>query len=138
MAHPFPARLILQGKTSTGNGKNASKKFGRGTPSHSALGALKSPAYDHFKNFSGDGVFTADGQTWKMKRASLLHCLLKGCNRDESIESKKLELEANKAADAFLSRALMYSVCTSTQKMYICKWEMDKKKRHYKGMYHTV
>lgn len=25
----------------------------------------------------GDGVFTADGKTWKAKRTSVIHCLLK-------------------------------------------------------------
>ncbi|KAL3768097.1 hypothetical protein ACHAW5_009154 [Stephanodiscus triporus] len=61
-------------------------------------GSTKYPAYDHFKNFSGDGVFTADGSDWKAKRASVIHCLLRSANMDDL-----LEIEANRAADSFVS-----------------------------------
>lgn len=59
-------------------------------------GSTKYPAYDHFKNFSGDGVFTADGSDWKAKRASVLHCLLRSGGTDGMLEK-----EINRAADSF-------------------------------------
>ncbi|KAL7460890.1 hypothetical protein ACHAXS_001325, partial [Conticribra weissflogii] len=59
-------------------------------------GSTKNPAYDHFKNFSGAGVFTADGHDWKAKRASVLHCLLRNAKTEQL-----LEVEANRAADSF-------------------------------------
>lgn len=52
VADPIPATAILQQKT-------------------------KAPAYNHFKNFCGDGVFTADGEDWKEKRTAVLHALLR-------------------------------------------------------------
>jgi len=117
VAHPIPARLILLGSTKLRANKNTLDSFGvrvgynkknRIRP-YSSLGALKSPAYDHFKNFFGNGVFTSEGLSWKMKRLSVVHCLLKGCASDESRESTRLELEANKAADAFVFNALKVS-----------------------------
>mmetsp|Transcript_3109 Transcript_3109/g.6853 ORF Transcript_3109/g.6853 Transcript_3109/m.6853 type:complete len:765 (-) Transcript_3109:54-2348(-) len=59
-------------------------------------GSTKYPAYDHFKNFSGEGVFTANGSDWKAKRASVMHCLLRN-----GVTDKSLEMEANRAADYF-------------------------------------
>mmetsp|Transcript_6161 Transcript_6161/g.8019 ORF Transcript_6161/g.8019 Transcript_6161/m.8019 type:complete len:503 (+) Transcript_6161:200-1708(+) len=52
IGHPEVARLVLQS-------------------------TLKEPAYDHFKGFCGEGVFTADGPAWKSKRASVLHSLFR-------------------------------------------------------------
>lgn len=118
VAHPVPARLILMGNTGNKKSETISRSSVKGAfgncsryiTKHSfPSGASKSPAYDHFKNFSGDGVFTSDGPTWKMKRASVLHCLLKGCTRDGSRESIRLELEANKAADSFILKAFEIS-----------------------------
>ena len=37
--------------------------------------SVKSPAYNHFLNFCGQGVFTAHGPDWKAKRAAVLHAL---------------------------------------------------------------
>jgi len=122
VAHPVPARLILMGNAGSSRKLNATANnlVNGASPTPSSrnrikqmfsTGATKSPAYDHFKNFSGDGVFTADGPTWKMKRASVLHCLLKGVTRDGSQESIRLELEANKAADSFLLKAFELSCC---------------------------
>ena len=54
----------------------------------------------------GDGVFTADGKTWKAKRTSVIHCLLRGCTTDSSAESLRLQREANRAADDFISHAM--------------------------------
>ena len=72
IAHPKPANLVLKSTNS------------------------KSPAYNHFKNFSGEGVFTADGEDWKQKRASVIHCLL-----GKAAETERIEIEANIAADNF-------------------------------------
>ena len=106
VAHPIPAKAILMGNT--GLSPSAISKNGRKRSSIAAsLGAIKSPAYNHFKNMFGDGVFTADGKIWKAKRASVLHCLLKGCTKDDSEESLRLEREANIAADSFLSNAMI-------------------------------
>ena len=60
------------------------------------IGSTKYPAYDHFKNFSGEGVFTANGADWKAKRASVIHCLLPNGSTE-----KLLKMEANRAADSF-------------------------------------
>lgn len=72
VAHPIPARKIL------------------------VSCSTKAPAYNHFYNFSGRGVFTADGEEWKSKRASVLHCLIRNMGDN-------LEQEVNQAADRLLS-----------------------------------
>ena len=79
--------------SSTQNPSNKSKRrssFVNGTSSS------KSPAYDHFLNFSGQGVFTADGYDWKSKRTSVLHCLLGNDTMNQ------LEAEVNSSADGLL------------------------------------
>jgi hypothetical protein len=63
-------------------------------------GSTKNPAYDHFKNFSGEGVFTANGSDWKAKRASVIHCLLRNATTETT-----LEVETNRAADSFIREA---------------------------------
>ncbi|KAL7487885.1 hypothetical protein ACHAW6_013466 [Cyclotella cf. meneghiniana] len=86
------------------NSKHASHRNGLSRRSSSLLayttGSTKNPAYDHFKNFSGDGVFTANGMDWKAKRASVLHCLV------GQINDAKLAMEVNRAADTFLEGEL--------------------------------
>lgn len=62
-----------------------------------STGATKYPAYDDFKNFFGDGVFTANGSDWKAKRASVIHCLLRNENMNEL-----LDIESNRVADSFI------------------------------------
>ena len=112
VAHPVPERQILNGmgKCEDINSKSrlfdmlpffvkrsnaqGQKQLRRSSSLINITGSTKTPAYDHFKNFSGDGVFTADGMDWKAKRASVLHCLLG--NIDE------LECEVNKSADGLL------------------------------------
>lgn len=89
-----------QSNNTVSSPRNASTKTIRRSSS-SALrlltGSTKNPAYDHFKNFSGEGVFTANGSDWKAKRASVMHCLLRN-----STTETMLEVEANKAADTFI------------------------------------
>ena len=72
IAHPIPAKAVLTCR----------------------LCHQKQPAYHHFQNFSGTGVFTADGEEWKDKRTSVIHCLLRG-----STSSTRLERDANRAAE---------------------------------------
>lgn len=107
IAHPTPARIVLTGDTTniSSSISSSSSKTKKGIAY--SLGAIKNPAYDHFDNLFGNAVFTADGQEWKSKRASVLHCLLKGCTKDESKESIRLEREANYAADRFMHCALV-------------------------------
>ncbi|GKY98355.1 hypothetical protein MPSEU_000793100 [Mayamaea pseudoterrestris] len=73
IAHPVPARAVLSSTTNIDKSSN--------NKTHSVIqnssGATKAPAYNHFKNFCGDGVFTADGDDWKAKRAAVTHALLR-------------------------------------------------------------
>ncbi len=117
IAHPTPARIVLTGenptmlaKTKKQITKNSKKKRGVAY----SLGAVKNPAYDHFDNLFGSAVFTADGDDWKSKRASVLHCLLKGCTKDESKESQRLIMEANRAADTFINSVMPMESSSST------------------------
>jgi cytochrome P450 len=55
VAHPVAALAILQNNSSSSTSK--------------------APAYNHFKNFCGEGVFTAEGDDWRRKRAAVLHAL---------------------------------------------------------------
>lgn len=105
IAHPVPARAVLTGSgvievgDSVAEGKlkvSTHQSRRRSSTLRLLTGSTKYPAYNHFKNFSGDGVFTADGSDWKAKRASVLHCLVRGWNTDNL-----LEIEANRAADSF-------------------------------------
>jgi cytochrome P450 len=100
VAHPVPAKAILCA-TATSNGTSTNKR--RSSIAFSN-GASKSPAYDHFKNLFGEGVFTANGEDWKAKRASVMHCLIKGTNSSTSDISQRLEREANRAADTFIAQ----------------------------------
>ncbi|KAL7491816.1 hypothetical protein ACHAWT_002326 [Skeletonema menzelii] len=105
IAHPVPARAVLTGsgvievednhiEAKLNHGTHQSRR--RSSTLRLLTGSTKYPAYNHFKNFSGNGVFTADGSDWKAKRASVLHCLVRGWNTDNL-----LEIEANRAADSF-------------------------------------
>jgi cytochrome P450 len=119
IAHPIPARIVLTGESSYTNkrkhrNKVNNKRHGGGVGVAYSQGAIKNPAYDHFENLFGNAVFTADGADWKAKRASVLHCLLKGCTKDESKESQRLENEANFAADNFINIALAASTTSSS------------------------
>mmetsp|Transcript_24779 Transcript_24779/g.58792 ORF Transcript_24779/g.58792 Transcript_24779/m.58792 type:complete len:768 (-) Transcript_24779:277-2580(-) len=113
VAHPLPARAILMStmsgssdKYSNSDKSNTQKKRRLSSISLSSslamsTGASKQPAYNHFKNFCGDGVFTADGNDWKSKRSAVLHHLVKGVTSSSSSVAVKLEREANHAANVF-------------------------------------
>lgn len=118
IAHPIPCKAVLNGtgKASDGSSgatisKTRSSSSASATPRRrgssnsitvaSSSGASKAPAYNHFKNFCGDGVFTADGNDWKVKRAAVLHCLVKGVTSSGSEMAERLQMEANHAADVF-------------------------------------
>ena len=98
VAHPIPAKAVLTGKTIR-NTKGTTRRTSVSVEFSSATS--KAPAYNHFKNFSGEGVFTADGEDWKAKRTAIMHCLVKGTASSTSEMSKRLEDEANRAASAF-------------------------------------
>lgn len=102
VAHPVPARVIF-GSTSSTVSTAAVNHIQQKRLSSIAesTGACKAPAYDHFKNFCGEGVFTADGDDWKAKRTAVMHCLIKGTNSSTSDIAQRLENEANRAADVF-------------------------------------
>ncbi len=76
ISHPTPARAVLS-KTRS-----------------------KSPAYDSFQDMSGDGVFSTDGELWKAKRTSIVHCLLRELRNKQGLG--RLEEEANHAVDCFI------------------------------------
>lgn len=59
----------------------------------------KRPGYDHFSGFFGRGVFTADGDDWRAKRASVAHAMFR---RNGSRLGRDLALLANEEADALL------------------------------------
>jgi hypothetical protein len=99
VAHPVPAKAIFG--TSMRSTSSSSDSRRRRSSIAGLSGASKAPAYNHFKNFCGEGVFTADGEDWKAKRASLIHCLIRGTNSSTSEVSKRLEQEANRAAADF-------------------------------------
>lgn len=89
VAHPVPALAVLGGAGS---------------------GSAKAPAYDHFKNFCGDGVFTADDGDgdgcWRGKRAAVLHALLRtGAGGGGESFHGRVRGEAERAAAA-LTEAL--------------------------------
>jgi cytochrome P450 len=107
VAHPVPANAILNGSFPanvgaqvTSNGFGTSQRRRSSTSFVKLTGASKAPAYNHFKNFCGEGVFTADGEDWKAKRAAVMHTLIKGSSSSSEM-SKRLETEANQAADVF-------------------------------------
>ncbi len=108
VAHPVPARAIFGTTSGTTSSSLTTEKIkpGRRSTVACSTGASKAPAYDHFKNFCGEGVFTADGEEWKAKRTSVMHCLIRGTNSANSDVAKRLEHEANHAADVFIAQVL--------------------------------
>lgn len=89
-------RGIISGSAKDAQVDGGTQPRRRSSAARFLTGSTKSPAYDHFKNFSGDGVFTADGADWKAKRASVLHCLIRNSNIEETLEA-----QANRSADCF-------------------------------------
>jgi len=81
VAHPVPAKVVLSSATSESSDDESKRTRRRSVRIASSCGASKAPAYDHFKNFCGDGVFTADGDDWKAKRSAVMHALLRGNNK---------------------------------------------------------
>ena len=117
VAHPVPARAILGSTTGTtpppSNRDQTSLSVSRRFSIAGSTGASKAPAYNHFKNFCGEGVFTADGEAWKAKRTALMHCLIRGTNSSTSDVSARLEDEANRAADSFISMVRQLQTCSA-------------------------
>ncbi|KAL3945809.1 MAG: hypothetical protein SGBAC_000081 [Bacillariaceae sp.] len=109
VAHPNPAKAIFGSTAANTSSSKSSRssdaaKTRRRSSVVNSTGASKAPAYNHFKNFCGEGVFTADGDDWKAKRASVMHCLIKGTNNSLSEASIRLEQEANQSADTFCAQ----------------------------------
>lgn len=125
VGHPLPAREILNGSSighksggrvdtegeqwrswdvlfqlrtffTSSKSRNKGQKRRSSSILSESTGSTKSPAYNHFQNFSGNGVFTANGTDWKSKRASLIHCLL-GSNIMNNLEN-----EVNNSAHGLL------------------------------------
>eukprot|EP00977_Amphora_coffeiformis_P013624 scaffold3608_cov183-Amphora_coffeaeformis.AAC.11 len=105
VAHPIPALALLlssssssQPPTATTTTTTTEKRGQRARGRLHGSGACKAPAYNHFKNFCGDGVFTANGEDWKQKRAAVTHALLKTTGDSGNWETK-LERQAGAAAE---------------------------------------
>ena len=101
IAHPVPARLVLGAESLSSSSMNQ-KQMEVPLEKGLQLGALKRPAYNHFFNFSGQGVFTSDGKDWRMKRTSVLHALFRGSQGSSFLS--RVENEANLAATYFISQ----------------------------------
>jgi cytochrome P450 len=112
VAHPVPALALLGASTHAivvadpANKKSwfTSQVFTKSNSSTTApttTGIAKAPAYDHFKNFCGEGVFTADGDDWKQKRAAVLHALLRN---GKTPFHDRLEEEAHIAGDQLVQK----------------------------------
>lgn len=96
IAHPIPAHAVLQDAPAM---QLPMALKGRSSIAQTS-GASKAPAYNHFKNFSGHGVFSADDDEWKAKRASVLHTLLRQGNRIET----EAEFAAQTLTDCLLAQ----------------------------------
>ena len=115
VAHPIPAAAILCATTNSSSKSLSSSPSSRKPAKaaatvpttkaakmpHNSTSATKAPAYNHFENFCGQGVFTADGADWKAKRAAVLHALLLRNNPLESFE-EKLQREIQAAFGKFV------------------------------------
>ena len=104
IADPVPAAAVLtkvkhsqtppqQQQQTTANGRQSAKS--------NASGVTKAPAYNHFKNFCGDGVFTADGKDWRDKRAAVMHAILRSSSDGKSME-QAVEQEAHRTANLLI------------------------------------
>jgi hypothetical protein len=142
MAHPTPIQyILLDDKGSTTTQDSVAKEGGTFEECGASLTGMiqrrlsqsmsipdsirrtsssKEPAYNHFKNFSGEGVFTSDGTLWKEKRISVLHCLIRGMYDpvNSNTTMTKLELEANRAAESFILQTGCKYHCCEGEKGY--------------------
>lgn len=104
MAHPKPVRAVLHDLPPSITSPSK-KKLSRSSSIARSSGACKAPAYNHFFNFCGQGVFTADGDEWRAKRASVLHCLM--LRKDN-----RIEIEAHRSAQRLVEDLLASSTET--------------------------
>jgi cytochrome P450 len=107
IAHPVPAAAVLTAvaaRSPDSSSKSSVSAVGPGRRSRSSKfnssGATKAPAYNHFKNFCGEGVFTADGEDWREKRGAVMHALLRGSG-GQGFENK-VERETHQAANMII------------------------------------
>lgn len=94
IAHPIPVHAILSSNSSSS--LSSQQRQSITTSSSNSSSTTKQPAYNHFKDFCGDGVFTANGEDWKMKRTAVIHALLRCKDTNDYINYQtKLETIAN-------------------------------------------
>mmetsp|Transcript_26455 Transcript_26455/g.39138 ORF Transcript_26455/g.39138 Transcript_26455/m.39138 type:complete len:526 (-) Transcript_26455:80-1657(-) len=105
MAHPKPVRAVLHDLPPI-SASPPNNKVRRSSSIARSSGASKAPAYNHFFNFCGQGVFTADGDEWRAKRASVLHCLM--LRKDN-----RIEMEAHRSARCLVEEFLSSSTKSS-------------------------
>ena len=107
VAHPIPAMAILSSSSSSTSG-TASNKASSSSASRkvsNSAGATKAPAYDHFINFCGNGVFTSDGSDWKHKRSAVMHALFfRHSSGSHSTFESTVEQEAHIASQQLIRR----------------------------------
>lgn len=112
IAHPVPAVIILSATTTTSTSSHDKSSLKNENYRHqsvsSSSAATKKPAYDHFKNFCGEGVFTADGEDWKAKRAAVLHALLRGSGEPGGYQAK-IEQQSNVTATQLIQEFKRYT-----------------------------
>jgi Cytochrome P450 len=114
VAHPVPAVTILSTIPKIPDPPSRQNNNTRPTSISLSCAATKEPAYDHFKNFCGEGVFTADGEDWKIKRAAVMHALLRGVGEPGGYQTK-IEQLSNVAANQ-----LIQDIETYTRKLNPC------------------
>ena len=107
VAHPIAALAILQSNSS----------ISTTTATTTTTSFSKAPAYNHFKNFCGEGVFTAEGDDWRRKRAAVLHALTR-CGSGSLFD--RVQGEAEGAVET-LMRALDRRIHHCQQQESLCR-----------------
>lgn len=105
VAHPKVALAILNGASvvSKPRGEDPARKPRRRISLWQGSGASKAPAYNHFRDFCGQGVFTTDGTDWKAKRAAVMHALLRS---PKGGYETRIKQQAEQTADTLVAHLL--------------------------------
>jgi hypothetical protein len=130
VAHPIPAGAILaptrrpasiqQQQQSADEKRRISSRFLLSSASN------KAPAYDHFQNFCGEGVFTADGEDWRAKRAAVMYALFRMHHGGFEAKLEKLvDMAATRLIDNIVeeqgkSRSTYLNVVPILQQVTVC------------------
>lgn len=119
VAHPVPALALLSASSTSSSSSTTTRR--RSSSRLQGSGACKAPAYNHFKRFCGNGVFTADGTDWKAKRAAVAHALLRhhhgsgGSGNSGTTTSWEAHVQAHaQTAARSLVQRLKRKCCTTT------------------------